>query len=231
MGYQGKLELKVRAQQLRQHGYSYSEILETTPVSKNTISRWCRDIVLSPQQEARLIESKNFGQHKGSIVAAENKRKKRLESVKKYQDQGLSEVGTLSKRDRFLIGIALYAGEGDKSGGKIGFTNADPKMIKFMVTWLREFLNIPQEKLRGAIWLHEGLDEAEAKNFWSNLTEIPVAQFHKTYVSKVKGNSPKIRKNIHPYGVFSVRVSDTFKQRQIMGWIFGLLVDTIPPVH
>jgi len=49
MGYFGKLKEKLKAQELRRNGFSYSEILLQVSVSKDTISRWCRDIVLSEE--------------------------------------------------------------------------------------------------------------------------------------------------------------------------------------
>lgn len=45
--------------------------------------------------------------------------------------------------------------------------------------------------------------------------------FHKVYIVKnKKGN--KFKKNIHEYGVFSIRLSDSATHRQIMGWIYAL---------
>lgn len=63
------------------------------------------------------------------------------------------------------------------------------------------------------------------------MTGIPKNQFHKTYISKNKIDSKKVRKNIHKYGVFSIRISDSYKQRKILGWISALLSDKISPVN
>lgn len=231
MGYYGKLEDKIRAQKLRRKGLSYGEILKQVHVSKDTISRWCRDIKLTSNQKRRLLNNKIFGQKKGSIIAADNKRKARIKKTKVIFKKAKSELGKLSKRDLFLAGIALYAGEGYKNDGKGGFANSDPILIKFMSKWFQEFCSLPLSKLRGAIWIHEGLDKKRAKRFWSNLTGIPENQFHKTYVAKNKINSRKIRKNIHKSGVFAIRFSDSDKQRKIMGWISALLSDKISNVH
>lgn len=231
MGYSGYIEYKIKAQKLRQKGLSYREILQIIPVSKDTISRWCKDIELSSSQKQRLLKKKLFGQKKGSLIAAENKKKQRTQKIKEIQKIAKKEIGDLSKRDRFIAGIALYAGEGDKATERVGFSNADPKLIRFMVKWFREFLAIPTNKMRGAIWIHEGLDEKKAKLFWSKLTNIPINQFHKTYIAKNITKSKKIRKNIHEYGVFSIRVADTEKHRKIMGWILALLGGKIYTVH
>lgn len=126
-----------------------------------------------------------------------------------------------------MAGIAFYAGEGDKSDGKGGFSNSDPKIVKFMMEWFMEFCDLAISKFRGAIWLHEGLDESKAKKFWSSLTGIPETQFHKTYIAKDKKDSRKVRKNLHEYGVFAIRFFDSDKQRKIIGWINAILDDKI----
>lgn len=227
MGYFGKLEDKLKAQELRKQGLSYKEILQNISVSKDTISRWCRDIALTDKQKSRLLINKQFGQRKGSLVAADNKRRKRIERTEQIRKEARIDIGKLSKRDKFIAGIALYAGEGDKADGGVGFSNADPKLIKFMMDWFRQFHKIPESKFRGAIWLHEGLDEAKAKEFWSEITGIPLSQFRKTYIAKVKKDSKKIRKNIHQYGVFAIRFSDSTIHRRIIGWIYAMFADII----
>jgi hypothetical protein len=231
MGYFGRLEDKLKAQELRRQGLSYGEILQQIQISKDTLSRWCKDIPLTESQKKRLLGNRSLGQRKGSLIAADNKRQRRIERTRNIFDEAKKELGVLTKRDRFLAGIALYAGEGDKTDGKGGFANSDPRMISFMMGWLKEFCDIPLTRFRGAIWLHEGLDEKSAKIYWSELTGIPIDQFYKTYITKNKMDSKKIRKNIHQYGVFAINFSDSDKQRRIIGWISALLDDKIPHVH
>lgn len=230
MGYTGLLKEKQKAQELRREGWSYGQILQVINVSKNSISRWCQEIQLTEEQQKDLMSRKMYGQKKGSIVAAENKRNLRRSREEQSYLKAKEEIGPLSRRDRFISGIALYTGEGDKGRNKSAFTNSDPKLIKFMMEWFLEFCKVPQDKFRGAIWIHEGNDELEAKKFWSGLTGISKDKFHKTYVSKVKNDSKKIRKNIHKHGIFSIRFSDTNIQRQILGWILALFDAKIPAV-
>lgn len=226
MGYFGKLELKLQAQELRTQGLSYKEILQTVHVSKDTISRWCKDIPLTEEQQLRLITNKQFGQKKGSLVAAVNKRNKRILRTRSIQIEAKKEIGKLIQREKFIAGIALYAAEGDKKDGKGGFSNADPTLIKFMMEWFINFAKVPPARVRGALYLHEELDENKAKQFWSTLTGIPLQQFIKTYIPKERTNK-KFRKNIHQYGVFSIRFSDSGIHRRIMGWIYAIFDDRI----
>lgn len=231
MGYVGKLDEKIKAQSLRKTGLSYGAIMQQIHVSKDTISRWCRDIELTQDQKRKLLENKMFGQKKGSIVAADNKRQARIIRTQTIYKEAKKEIGNLSKRDRFIAGITLYAGEGDKGDGHGGFANSDPKLIKFMMSWFIEFCEIPLSRFRGAIWIHEGLDADKAKKYWSELTGIPQNQFFKTYIAENKIDSKKVRKNIHQYGVFAIKFSVSDKQRRIMGWISALMDDRIAQVH
>lgn len=221
MGYAGKLEEKEIAIKLREKGLSYNEIQKRVKVSKDTISRWCRDVILSPEQMERLLKRKLAGSERGRLINTKKQQEKRLRETEYLLKQGKKEVGKLSKRDRFLAGIALYAGEGGKT--RIGFANTDPKIINFMMSWFREFCITPESKFRGAIWIHDNLDADKAKIFWSGLSGIPPSQFHKTYVVANKINSRKIRKNIHSFGVFSVKFSDIKVHRKILGWLAGVI--------
>lgn len=223
MGYQGKLEEKVKARKLRSKGLSYSEILKQVSVSKDTLSRWCRDVILSPGQLERLRKRKLKGAERGRIIGAKRQQERRIKETNKVVVKAMKELGGLNKRDRFVAGIALYLGDGLKKDKSAGFANSNPEIIRFMMAWFREFCKVPEDKYRGQIWIHNNLSEVDAKKFWSKLTLIPENQFHKTYVAENKKDSRKIRKNINKYGVFAIKIFDSWLQRKIMGWASGVL--------
>lgn len=231
MGHYGKLQEKTIALKLRYKGYSYSEILKKIKVSKDTLSRWCRDIVLTDYQKQRLINNKIFGQKKGSLIAAENKKRLRIMETQTIYKESAKQIGSINLREKFIAGISLYAGEGDKTDSQVGFSNSNPDLIKFMMWWFRKFCKISEDKYRGSLWLHQGLDEKKAKIFWANIIGIPLSQFNKTYIAKNKPYSKKIRKNIHKYGVFAIRFSNAIIHRRIMGWISALFHDRIPSTN
>ncbi len=222
MGYFGKIEEKLEALRLRKMGWSYGRIKQKVSVSKDTISRWCKNIPLTLKQKDKLLSNKMWGQKKGSIIAAENKKIARIKKLEEINILSKREVKNITERDRFIAGIALYSAEGDKADGRGGFANSDPNLIKFMTNWFLEFPKVDRNRLRGALWIHNNLNVPQAEKFWSNLTKIPRSQFHKTYKVKPKLDSRKIRKNIHKYGVFSVRFYESDKQRKILGWILAL---------
>jgi len=71
--------------------------------------------------------------------------------------------------DAFLAaGLALYAGEGSKSEGKVLFANTDPTMVAFFCAWLRHFFDIDEARMRARVYLHAGLDLDATERFWSS---------------------------------------------------------------
>ncbi len=225
MGYAGKLKEKRAAIKLREQGLSYSQIKEKVKVSKGTLSRWCRNIILSPSQLEKLRKRKITGSERGRLIGAKVNQKRRIKQEKDLMGRGIKEVGKVNKRDRFIAGIALYMADGSKAGSSVEFTNSDPKMIKFMTNWFREFCQVDTKQLRGSLWIHDNLNVKKAKFFWGKITGIHQDQFHKSYITKNKKNSNKIRKIRHKYGIFKIRFFDVAKLRLIKGWIEGVLTN------
>ena len=223
MGYYGNLENKQKIQKLRQQGFSYREIERVTKISKSTISKYCRNIELTKTQINHLLQNQSTGLIKASILGAKANNTKRKNQEKELLIRGISEVGNLSHRDKFIAGISLYQGEGSKTGNAVEFTNSDPLTVKFMTNWICNFCDVGKNKLKFNLWLHDNLDESKAINFWVNLLQINVSQFGKTYLAKNKTDSPKIRKNIHQFGIVKIRLYNSAKLRLILGWIKGVL--------
>ena len=79
----------------------------------------------------------------------------------------------MSETAFLAAGAALYAGEGTKRDGAVSFANTDSAMVAFCCSWLRTCFDVDEERLRGAVYLHEGLDPDRAEEFWSSLSGIP----------------------------------------------------------
>lgn len=223
MGYCGKLENKQKIQKLRRQGLSYREIEKITKTSKSTISKYCRDIELTKNQINRLSKNQSNALIKASILGAKSNKIKRKNQEENLLNQGIKEIGVLSKRDKFIGGISLYQGEGSKTGNAVEFTNSDPLTIKFMTKWICEFCHIDKNQLKFNLWLHDNLNESKAISFWANLLGVKTSQFGKTYFAKNKTDSHKIRKNIHQFGIIKIRLYSSSKLRLILGWIKGVL--------
>ncbi|HNY35990.1 MAG TPA: hypothetical protein PLD14_01640 [Candidatus Pacearchaeota archaeon] len=216
----GKLDLKIKARELRKKGKSIKEIKRNLNVSLSSVSIWVRDIKLNKKQLEDLYLNKKTGNLKGSIIAAQNKIRKRELITQKLKEEGFKEIGMLTDRQRFLVGVSIYAGEGGKTDRDISFVNSDPKLIKFMMNWFSDFCNVPFDKFRGSLYIHNDLNEKKAKKFWSKLTKIPLSHFTKSYIAK--NNKKRLRNKKHENGIFRIKVSNANLHRKIMGWVDGI---------
>ena len=133
---------------------------------------------------------------------------------------GTARVGVLSSRELLLVGTALYAGEGTKRDGSVGFANSDARMVQMFLYWLRSCFAIDESRLRLTLYLHQGLDLLVANHHWSAATGIPLAQFRKLYRALP---DPSIRRSKHPMGCASVVYSSSAIHREIVGMRDALL--------
>jgi hypothetical protein len=144
-----------------------------------------------------------------------------LAEIERCHREATAWLGAMSERDLFIAGIALYAGEGTKGEGRgVGFTNTDPRMVALFLAWLRTFFEIDESRLRVRLYLHEGLDLAAAKGFWSDVTNIPIGQFNRPYRAKPDS---AIRRAKHPMGCVGVVYSRRLTHRMVVGLVEALM--------
>ena len=84
----------------------------------------------------------------------------------------------------------------------IEVTNTNPMIIAIFLDYLRNNLNIPNEKIHGQVQIHEGDNRKEIELFWSQISNIPILQFNKTIIRKKGNKSGKTK------GTFKIRVYD-----------------------
>ncbi len=222
-----KSSLKEKAIGLRKNGLTYSEILRQIPVAKSTLSIWLRSVGLSKQQKQKLTEKKLASMKRGAIA----KRNQRINLTQLIKNNAISEIKSISSRELWLIGIALYWAEGSKEkeqniGQGVTFSNSDPLMIKLFLKWLNEILKISKKDIVAEIYIHENSinNVSAVKKYWSNITEIPLSEFNYIYFKKNKISTK--RKNIgkNYYGLLRIRViHSTNLNRKITGWIEGII--------
>lgn len=226
LALRGKPELKVRAIELRRQGNTYSEILKVIPVAKSTLSLWFHDVGLAEHQKQRITEKRIEGQKNAAV----SRRNKRIKTQNHIWSTAEDEIGKLSRRDLWLIGITMYWAEGSKEkdwrpGSKFIFSNSDPRMIRAMVAWLREFAAISSDDLGFEIYLHEHkrMCLGSVIKFWSRETGFPVSSFNKVYFKKNKIATK--RRNIGSLynGLIRVTIpSSSSLVRRLEGWARGI---------
>ena len=221
-----KNELKKKAILLRKNGLSYTEVLKEVPVAKSTLSLWLREVGLSLKQTQRLSEKKLNSARKGALI----RKQTCAEKTKSLHEKSAKEIGKLSEREKFLIGVALYWAEGTKEktyriGARVDFSNSDPKMIQFFLVWLRESCGVEKEEILIGLYIHENNKPRlkEIIQHWSNVTKIPIEKFR--YVYFKKHNPKTVRKNTGDtyFGTVKISVRKSVDlNRKIAGWIQGL---------
>ena len=212
-----------KAIKLRKKGLSYSEILKSIPVAKSTLALWLHSVGLSKKQKQRLTDKKLASALRG----AARKKEIRIQKTQSIFQEAAKDIKNISKKELFLIGVALYWAEGSKEkeyrpGSGIQFSNSDANMIKLFLKWIFEICKIPKEKIYFEIYIHETKksDVKIVRDYWSRITEFPVEFLNRVYFKKNKINTK--RKNIGDsyFGVLRIKINASSKlNRKIAGWI------------
>ena len=213
---------KQQAVLLRNQGLSYREIQRAIAVSRGSLSRWLQGVTLTEDQHER-IHRKNLSIRQDFV--AYNQRKHAEVQAKKRETIGrcAEEIGDITTRELLLVGIALYWAEGSKGNltSVVEFVNADPAMIALMMRWFRWCCQVPEQKFRARIQLHDAAQLQKSEQFWSSLTGIPTQQFTKP-ILKLSPSSQRKRGNSLPYGTIHIRIADVHLLTTIQGWMSGL---------
>src|SRR3990167_6608439 len=114
---------------LRKEGHSYTYISQKTGMSKSTLSGWLCNIPYMPNK----IPIERIGKARAASGYAKAVRK--LKSIKDATEKAKKDIGKITKRELFMLGIGIYIGEGSKTGNAVRTINADPKIIKFVIRW------------------------------------------------------------------------------------------------
>lgn len=218
---------KCRAIELRMEGKSYRQIQKELDLkSKGTLSSWFKHIKL-PQTSIKKLEKNIEKTTKNGFLKFNTERCRR---IKKENNEailnGLKLVDKLNKRELMLIGASLYWGEGTKESKKknqtqLAFTNSDPKMVMVFIRFVREILEVPEEKIRSGIYLYPGISESEARQFWSSVTGLPKDRFYiMRFVSKA--SKGKRQQNRLPHGTNIIKVSKRTIFYKVVGMIEGI---------
>jgi transcriptional regulator with XRE-family HTH domain len=159
-------QLRQKAEELRKQGYSYALINERLGVSRSTMSYWFKDKPYTPNQEV-LDRIKH-----GTGVEGIRRHNQKVKEISNLRDMGKFELGELSKRDLWLLGIGLYIGEGSKTTEAIRIVNSDPAVVKLAIKWLKDVCGLKDENLTISLHLYPDSDVEACKTYWQGVTEL-----------------------------------------------------------
>jgi transcriptional regulator with XRE-family HTH domain len=211
------------AEELRQQGYSYNLISEKLGISKSTLSNWLKDIPFLPNEEV-LERVKS-----GPLKAGQIRHEQRLLGISNGLKSGLEQLGDISRRDLWMLGIGLYVGEGAKTIDSIRISNSDPLVIKVFIRWLKEICGLTNDNLTMRVHIYPDNDEKIVLKYWKEVTGLPYSNFRKTIVDKRQNKSTNFRSKLN-YGTAHLSVvskGDKEKgvvlYRKIQGWVTGAM--------
>ena len=215
--------LREKATQLRDNGYSYNMIKEELGVSISTMSYWFSDRPFTPNEELKK-RIRNGMLKKGML-----RHELRVNETKKVIEASEKEIGELSNRDLWMLGLGIYIGEGSKSIESVRIVNSDPAVIRIAVKWFKEVCGLSDDNLIISLNIYPDNDEETSIAYWQEVTGLPRANFRKTQID-IRLQKSRSRRGKLPYGTAQIRVranGDTSKGvvlfRKIRGWSQGAL--------
>ena len=218
-----KPDLRARAVELRLEGRSYREIARVVPVAKSTLSLWLRDVPVTEAHRASLAaHSARSARSRGDAIRAA-----RIRRVEVLQAAAAAEIGELTERELFLLGVTAYWCEGSKAkpwspSRQMQFINSDPTLIRLFLAWLRQ-LGIGTDGCAFTVSIHEGADVSAAERFWADVAGVPPSSFRRL---NLKRHNPKtVRANVGAayVGCLTVTVRrSTDLNRRVEGWWRGI---------
>ncbi|GHD63715.1 hypothetical protein GCM10010317_060900 [Streptomyces mirabilis] len=219
-----KDDLRDKARELRLQGWTYDQIQVELGCSKSSISLWVRDLP-PPERKKRTREEASAIAKRGWEVTM------RLREEERQQTKlvAAGEIGRMSGRELFLVGVGLYWAEGSKDKPydrreNVTFVNSDPGMIETFLRWL-DLLGVERDRVRYCVMIHESADVAGAEQYWANLVGADRSAFNKTTIKK---HNPKtVRKNVGVSyrGCLTIKVRQSADlYRRIEGWWYGIVL-------
>ena len=216
-------QLRDKAVALRKEGYSYTAISQKINVAKSTLSDWLSGVDYSPNKETL----ERIG--KARIASNASKRRIKLESISSAKSQAETDIGSVSKRDLFMLGLGLYLGEGTKTHNMVRVINANPKMIALAIRWFKEICGLEMSNFKIRLHLYPDNNVGECVRYWSSKTGVPEKIFYESHID-VRKDKKNFKRRKLPFGTAHLSVKSNGKKefgvvlsRRIGAWVDKVL--------
>jgi len=206
---------KNHALALRSQGKSYSEIKHLLGIPKSTLSDWLKAVRWSQTIKRSLAQKAKVGD-RIRIQALNKIRGGHLDRLyEEARREAAQEFEEYKFYPLFLVGLALYWGEGDKtSKHMVRIGNVDPFMIDTFVKFLREVCGVSREKIRAYILLYPDLDPAACLRFWVSRSHLSKSNFTKSITIQGRHKTRRV-----PYGVCTVGTTSSYLKTKLNVWL------------
>ncbi|GAA2903368.1 hypothetical protein [Streptomyces mexicanus] len=214
-----KDELRERARELRRQGWTYNQIQAELGCSKSSVSLWVRDLPSSQPRDRPDMTAARQGVRRAAAA--------RAAAQEELRDAAYTDIGPLSPRELFLVGVGLYWSEGAKAKPgahrRVIFVNSDPNMIKLFLRWL-DLLDVEPHRRRFSVNIHESADISKAEAFWADQVGITVGDLLKTSLKRHNPKTNRTNTGEGYHGCLRVAVLQSAElHRRIEGWWYGIV--------
>lgn len=219
-----KDDLREQARELRRQGRTYDEIEEALGVSRSSVSLWVRDLPRPERRSRSELARLAAAERWGPLLETRDTERRATKAG------AAREIGDLSDRDLFTMGVVLYWAEGTKDKvydrrESATIINSDPDVIVVYLAWL-ELLGVERSRIRFRLHIHESADVDKAQQYWADLVGVDVAEMQRPTLKK---HNPKtVRKNVGEgyRGCLIIKVLGSAElYRRIEGWWSGMVVE------
>ncbi|TDQ54866.1 helix-turn-helix domain-containing protein [Actinorugispora endophytica] len=201
-----KTEVRAKALDLREQGWSYDAIARRLRVSKSSLSLWLRDLPKpdkpypGPVPKERKMTQEEWEAHCANRVKAKADAylQGKVEERKGEIIAGASEIGEVTDRELLIAGAMIYWCEGAKSKpwrrqNVVVLINSDPDLIRLFLRFLG-LCGWGCDRLSFRLSIHESADVDAATRFWAEVVGVPEDRFKSP--SLKKHNPETVRKKV-----------------------------------
>jgi len=208
---------------MRLEGKSYREIHDQLGIPKSTLSNWLSDVPLSEEHRIRLAARSDEAVRSRAVAI----RASRIRRTEVLQADAAAEVGPISDRELFLLGVMAYWCEGTKEkpwggGTTTTFINSDPQLIRLFVRWTA-LVGVDPADLTFRLAIHETADVEAATDFWHSLVGGTPHQWRRPTLKRHRPTTNRRNVDTTYVGCLVVTVRRSYAlTRRLAGWSRGI---------
>lgn len=193
---------------LRKRGHSVSEISFQVGKSKSIVSRYIQNVEVLPEYISVLRKKQG-----GSKQRSNDLWSKSMVSASKI-------IKKLESRDKLILLIGIYWGEGTKS--ELNIINSDPILLKAFINFIKE-IGVSKKRIKASIRIYNNINENDAISFWSNILDLNKNNFFNTEI--INGN----KKGKLEFGMCRLRVEKSSKEFKLLMSLINVVKNEILP--
>jgi predicted transcriptional regulator len=214
-----KDEIRKKARELREAGWTYPQIARELGVSRSSCSMWLRD--MDHPEPSVEGQARRTAAIRASAARTASRRQLEREATKQAVAESL---GTITSRDLVIALAVSYWCEGSKAkpwnpAERIAWMNSDPVLARLFLEGLR-LLDVPDERVQLRLSIHESADEDRALAWWSQELAWPVTSFRRT---TLKRHNPKTVRNNTGAGYHGCVVISVLQGKDLYRVLDGLV--------